>query len=116
MDGRSERVAVALVLVAAAIAAVGLALDVLGQGSIVAVLAFAVVGVVAGGACLIAWARGPRVQRRRLPLLLAGGVIPAFAAFALAPAIKHGPWDIVLTAAGLGGVALSLLALYRQRP
>lgn len=116
MHGRSELAAVLLVLLAAGIAAVGLVLEALGHESVAAVVAFAVVGVVAGGACLIACARGPRVQRRRLPLLLAGGVVPAFAAFALAPAVEPWPWGIGLTGAGLGAVALSLLALYRRRP
>lgn len=116
MRGRADRVALAFVLVAAGMAAVELGLEVLGHGSVAGALAFAVVGVAAGGACLIAWARGPRADRRRLPLLLAGGVVPAFAAFALAPAVDQGPWALVLTGAGLGGVALAVLALFRRRP
>lgn len=115
MHGRWERAATVLVLIAAGVGAVELGLAVLGHGSVAAAIGLAVAGATAGGACLIAWARGPRADPRRLPLLLAGAVVPAFAAFALAPTVDDGAWALALTGAGLSGVVFAVVALYRRR-
>jgi hypothetical protein len=116
MGGRGDRAAVALVLLAAGAGAAGLGLELLGHGSTAASLGVPAIGVAAGGGCLFAWARGARSDPRRLPLLLVGMVLPAFAAFVLAPAADHGPWEIALEGAGVSAVAVAVLVLYRRRP
>lgn len=116
MRGPTDRAALATVLVAVGVAGVALVLEVLGHGSRACAIGFSAVGVAAGSACLVVWARGVRNDRRRLPLLLMGLVLPAFAAFALASVVDGDPWRAVLDAAGIGGVGLAVLAIYRRRP
>ncbi len=116
MPGQGDRLAVALVLVAAGTAAAALALEVLGHGSRAAAIGFSVVGLAAGGVCLRAWASGARTDRRRLPLLLAGFIVPAFAAVALASATGNGTWSLALDGACLIGVAIAVSAVHRRRP
>lgn len=115
MSGRTDRVALGLVLVAGGVAALALGLELLGHGSTAAALGFSVAAVGAGGACSTAWARGARSDGRRLPLLLSGAVLPAFGAFALASVTHGGPWGLALDGTGVGAVAIAVLLLRRRR-
>ena len=115
MPRRGERIALALAAVAAVAAGVALALEALGPTSAVAAVGFAAIGLAAGAASVAAWARGPRGDPRRLPLLLAAAVLPADAAFVLASASRDGAASAALGAIGVAAVAAAVAVLLRGR-
>ena len=115
MRRRGERVALVLAALALGVAGGALALEVLGHASTLAAVGFATIGFAAGGACVTAWARGPRGDPRRLPLLLAGAVFPADAAFALASVLRDRAGSTALVGAGAAAVAVAVALLFRQQ-
>ena len=114
MRPRPDQLAFALVVLAAAVAAVGLMLAVAGVTSDVVAVGFVAVAAAAGCACVAAWTSGQRADPSRLPLLLAGAALPAFAVFALASVVDDRGGAPVLEVAGLAGVAVAVVGLYRR--
>ena len=115
MSGRRDRTALALVVFATALAAIGLALAADGKAANAPAVAFVVVALAAGCACLLAWASGARGERTRLPLLLMGVTLPAFGAFAFAALVDESAAAVFLVLAGVAGVALTVLILLARR-
>jgi hypothetical protein len=111
MDGLTDWFAVAFAVFAAAVAAVALVLDLLGSASGGAALVFVAAGLAAGALCLLAWLQGARADRRRVPLLVLGLVLPAFAAFTLASAVGRSWWAFALDAVGIAAVVIAAISL-----
>ena len=113
---RGDRVALALVLIATAVAGASLALSLAGDEDDAAPdLVFAVLAALAGTACLAAWRSGDRTDGRRRPLRSLGATLLAVAAFTLARVAGEVVWRALLDGGGVLIVVALLVTLRRAR-
>jgi peptidoglycan/LPS O-acetylase OafA/YrhL len=113
---RRDRVALALVLMAAAVAGVSLALSLAGdEGAGAPDVVFAALAALAGAACLAAWRTGNRTDGRRRPLRSLGATLLAVAAFTLARVVGDTPWRELLEGVGVLIIAALLVTARRAR-